>query len=113
MPGGWAKNWAGVRGTAVSCAFGMREESLESLTRALLVTAARLAFWPLELNSEGLQEAEGKVVSSSFSSSLPLPSPCSPLLLPVLSLLSNPKTSRGATQHLLFSSSAYKLPFPS
>lgn len=37
MPVGWAKNWAGARGCCSSCAFGMGEERLEPLTKALLV----------------------------------------------------------------------------
>lgn len=74
---GWSKNKAGVRGISVPVHLaGEKKAWMEPLTRALLVeascpclvdsTAARLAFWPFELNSEGLQEAEGKVVSSSF-----------------------------------------------
>lgn len=105
------------------CAFGMAEESLESLSKGsagkgeltcpLGSNSSKAALLAFQLSSEGFQGAEGKVVFSPFSSSLHLQALIALCCWWFLSLPSNPKISRGATQHLLFSSSAYKLPFPS
>lgn len=67
---GWAKNWAGARGCCSSCVFGMGEERLEPLTKALLVKGRCRCCVGFEVNSGGLKEAEGKAVSYLFSSSL-------------------------------------------
>lgn len=90
MPVGWAKNWAGARGCCSSCAFGMGEESLEPLTRALLVEGRCPCGAGFGSSKGGLlswiQEDCRRLRAKLFLiySLLPFsPSPCSPLLLPI------------------------------
>lgn len=73
-PGGWAKNWAGVRVIAVPVHLAWEKKAWSPCPRALLVkvscpcgNSSKAALFAFEINSEELQ---GKVVSSPFSSSL-------------------------------------------
>lgn len=125
MPVGWAKNWAGARGCCSSCTFGMGEERLEPLTKALLVKGRCRCCVGFSSSKAGLlaiwgefRRTEGGWGQSCFLFILFFPSlqalvalRCCLFLSLSIPLVSNPKTSWGATQLLLFSSFAYKSPF--
>lgn len=122
MPVGWAKNWAGVRGRCSSCAFGMGEESWSPWPWLLVEQSLRGRIgqqqgWPfghlswIQEDCRGLR-AKLFLFILLFPSLQVLVALCCCLFLSLpLPLVSNPKTSWGATQHLLFSSSTYKSPF--